>query len=135
MEIGKKVNKIGGYLKELTLKQAYKLYNELWEWLIKYPDKNKLDWPGWPKKDYVEADSLCFACEYVRQRKITKFNICFKKFFTGSCSYCPLTGLWGTDCMDYESPSNDANTRKEMNLIIANFCDKKLEELKNKKGA
>ena len=91
-------------MKELTLKQAYKLYNELWEWLIKYPDKNKLDWPKWPKKDYIEADSFCFACEYVRLQNITKFNICFKKFFLGSCFYCPLTGLWGNACMNYESP-------------------------------
>lgn len=41
-------------------------HKELWDWVSKYPEQDKSNWPGWARNggtvDEVFAD--CFACEY-----------------------------------------------------------------------
>jgi len=117
-------------MKKLTLRQSLKLCSKLWGWLEKNPAMFKVDWPGWDEYDDVE--NLCFACEYDLQQ-YTKNN-------TTICSYCPLKGLWGKNCMKATSPydkwsnSCDEDVRQKNAKKIADFCDKELEELKTNKG-
>ena len=116
-------------MKKLTLKQAYKLCGELWEWTAEHPGK---DWPKWSKKEYSAVECLSFACEYDRLQNEIEGK--------GECFYCPLEELWDTGCLNFESPywrwdrTTDAKIRKENALIIANFCKNKLKELFDNTG-
>lgn len=72
------------------------LHKELWNWLAKYPWKNKKDWPGWErfsKQDYelCEKNHFCFACisADADPRRV--------------CDACPLD--WGETETCYEEDS------------------------------
>ena len=57
----------------LTVKEAYKLHWELWNWLSKNSERQKWDWPRWKSNNgYVEdCHNDCFACEI---NKLTEAN-------------------------------------------------------------
>ena|SRR3990167_5487902 len=113
-------------MKKLTLRQALNLCSKLWRWLEKNPEMYKTDWPGWDDVD-GDVENLCFACEYDLQNK--KVSCCYN---------CPLKGLWGTNCMKPTSPyekwaqSSDPVIKSKNAKKIADFCDKRLQELKTK---
>ena len=123
-------------MKKITLRQTYKLCSELWTWLGNNPTQEKIEWSGWNRflvnRNNIYIKNLCFACEYDLQ-KGSIFTQCFN---------CPLIELWGDDCVQsYKSPyrkwteAKSTKVKRRNAFKIADFCDKKLEELKNKKGA
>ena len=77
---------------------------ELWDWLSKNPDKEKIDWPGWDIHggafNYKRTMNSCFACETAqeiyRDRTDEDGNMCM---------FCPL--IWSDKqqfyCCDYIS--------------------------------
>ena len=86
-------------MKKLTLRQTYKLCSELWTWLGNNPTQEKIEWPEWNRflinKGHIYIRNLCFACEYDYQ----KGNV------STQCLNCPLSELWGDDCVrGYKSP-------------------------------
>lgn len=78
---------------ELTYKELKVNHIELWDWLSKNPNKEKVDWPGWDKfrEFYIPA---CFACVASEKSKIY---------------YCPIrwieeeAGLCQNSCMDEQA--------------------------------
>lgn len=98
-------------------------HKSLWDWLSKYPEKNKEDWPGWDynggEVEAVFAD--CFACEYDSE---------------GECSeVCPL--IWPNmendnfvDCLsDLFGKYNYEDNLKKRSKIA-----EKIRDLKVRKG-
>lgn len=57
-------------------------HKELWDWLVRNPDKQKSDWEGWNFNGgkYEGIAWGCFACKY---------DNC------NGCKYCPL--VWPND--------------------------------------
>ena len=123
-------------MKRLTLKRSLELCKELWSWLRDNPDViSKNGWPKWYR--YIKVEKACFACEYdlleykkQRRNGIVTYEV---------CSYCPLKGLWGNNCMKSSSPYSKwcytiiNKNRQKYAGIIADFCDKELQKM-NKKG-
>lgn len=131
----------------LTKLRVLELCEEMWRWLAKHPNKEKLDWPGWKVNggEYSSVLEECFACEYTRQRKRINNRI--------NCKLCPLKMVWGFKnantadkffcdhgecalCVNENSPykkwDNGIN-RKKNALIIADFCAEEIKKLKRKK--
>ena len=120
-------------MKKLTKKRSIELCLELWTWLAENPGNRKRDWPEWNK--YGDADSYCFACEYVRQHR----SILQTEW---SCKKCPLIALWG------EHKGNDPCTQNEESPYylwvesgcgdtksakkIATYCRKLLKNMEKK---
>jgi hypothetical protein len=67
---------------KLTKAEAIKYHKELWKWLEENPEKDKTDWPGWRKFDYIKH--YCFFCEYSSQ-----FPLNDQQTY---CTHCP--GDW-----------------------------------------
>jgi hypothetical protein len=50
--------------KKRSLEMLHTKHVKLWNWLIKYPSKQKGKWPWWKKEEgTISLMFLCFACE------------------------------------------------------------------------
>lgn len=72
-------------------------HKSLWDWLSKYPEKNKEDWPGWGvnggEVKAVYAD--CFACEYNQEDACDEFCPLIWTNTKGNKTKDCLSGLFG----------------------------------------
>lgn len=57
-----------------------KLHRKLWDWLVKYPDMGKSDWPDWCNI-VIHPLNFCFACQFDRDHRTST---------TDRCDLCPL---------------------------------------------
>ncbi|DBA34840.1 MAG: hypothetical protein HXS54_06145 [Theionarchaea archaeon] len=111
----------------VTLKLAWKIMSELWEWCSENPDQEKWDWPGWKK--YGSMYSYCPLCEYVK----TKSGItCIGR----DAKLCPAQELWPFGCTGIGSPyriwrdgNNNSKDRSKAAKKISDFAKAKLSKL------
>ena len=66
---------------------------DMWDWLSKNPDKQKLDWPGW-KDIPVKPMYSCMACGFAARISPTG------SIYPNRCKYCPLEWPDGGLCAD-----------------------------------
>lgn len=83
-------------MSELTREEAYRLHQELWNWLANNPGKMKAEWLGW--KEFSTGDKLecsfCFACAMTPSDKVVdEFD--GEEYDKRRCSECLL--LWPED--------------------------------------
>jgi hypothetical protein len=120
--------------KPLSLLLMFYRSMDLYRWLEETGSPNKHKYPGWKRIGYKPI-SLCWACEYsiVSEYDDGEVDI--------DCNKCPLKELWPDGCSGYlTSPyykwehSWNLNERKACAKIIADYCEKKYNELKEKEN-
>ena len=92
-------------------------HRKMWNWLADNPDKNKKDWPGWKKHDYVTNN--CFICGYCEEYS----KDCDMRYIDKFCDLCPLDWEITNDCglSSYYNKWNRGENRARMARKIANL--------------
>src|SRR5512145_2417705 len=114
-----------GGMKKLTLRQALIATRNIWDWLARHPEKDKL---GLPKRFKAwEYQNHCPCCEYVEQHD----DLDAPK----SCGLCPLIGLWPEGCCSshsspyYQWEESVGQERSRHAKRIADACRRELKRL------
>jgi len=118
--------------KPLSLLLMFYRSMDLYRWLEETGSPNKYKYPGWKRIGYKPI-SLCWACEY------SIVGECDGEVGV-DCDKCPLKELWPNGCTESASPyrnwerSWNRDERKACAKIIADYCENKYNELKEKEN-
>ena len=120
-----------------TKEEFVALHRKLWDWLVKNPEEEKDDWPGWSRNGgYYDMDAVtneCWLCASTHRPNSGGFRF--------DCKRCPLQ--WPDRTCDYGGDSpfviwGDSFTkireRAKIARLIRDLPYKKKYQPKVKKG-
>jgi hypothetical protein len=123
--------------KLLKKKKIYlKRHKELWRWLVKNPDKEKHDWPGWVWNGgkYGRILNDCWCCKWAEAYEYTEYIL--SAVSKEMCDYCPIVfpggnceaGLCQNDKLFdlWRDEKEDMGKRKKLALRILNLPERKV---------